>query len=756
MKRTNKLWLASFLVLLVALLVAVGLTAAAEETPDIVASGYCGADDDAYPNGTNLTWTLTEDGVLTVSGTGDMHNYSWYPDWRNAPWTEFLADIRTVAVEDGVTGIGSDAFFRAPALESVTLPDGIERIGTSAFYQCAALTDANLPGTVTSIGSYAFAYDPVLENIVLPDGLTELGDYAFYRCVSLKEMTVPGSVTDFGNYVFSKCTGLERVTVEEGLTDMGTYTFEDCTALKEASVFAKLKFLTSMNVTFRNCTALTHVTLGEGMEGIGYNAFQNCTALTSITIPASATSIASDAFSGCTSLKNVVLQEGFQGIHSRAFTGCTALEQIQFPETLLGIGDNAFAGCTALKNVMIPKNVGSYDSTAFAGCTALRAITVDEENPRFQSTSDGCVLDKRMSYFVSFPSGSPLTDYTVPDGMVRISFGAFMGSSSLKNVVLPDSVEVIERKAFFDCTALESVTMGKGLMVCYGPVFNGCTALKALSVDPENPYYRSVENCVIKTNEKRLVFACKTSKIPEDGSVLYLEEYAFASTPEAITVPAGFRGFGQHIYAACTELKTVVLAPGITRTGVGMFPRSVEKIVIPDTVTYIDTCLCFNYDNLEIYYTGSEEQWNQITISNSAESYPNQNIVDAPKHFNYQFRQVDAVPSTCREQGFSAGLFCDVTDTWVSGHEALPLADHTWSGWTVTQQPTTDRTGTETRTCSVCGETETRSIDKLPQPDNGGNDNNSDDDDGGFFGWIQRAMKGLVDWFKKLLSFLRK
>ena len=114
--------------------------------------------------------------------------------------------------------------------------------------------------------------------------------------------------------------------------------------------------------------------------------------------------------------------------------------------------------------------------------------------------------------------------------------------------------------------------------------------------------------------------------------------------------------------------------------------------------------------------------------------------------------------ATCTEEGgYDEGFFCAVCDNLISrNHVFMPATGHSWSGWTVTQQPTTDRTGTETRTCSVCGETETRSIDKLPQPDNGGNDNNSDDDDGGFFGWIQRAMKGLVDWFKKLLSFLRK
>ena len=116
---------------------------------------------------------------------------------------------------------------------------------------------------------------------------------------------------------------------------------------------------------------------------------------------------------------------------------------------------------------------------------------------------------------------------------------------------------------------------------------------------------------------------------------------------------------------------------------------------------------------------------------------------------------VDAIPSTCKEHGLAAGVYCPDCDTWVSGHEALPLADHTWSGWTVTQQPTIDRTGTETRTCSVCGETETRSIDKLPQSDNGGNDNGGNNNGGSFIETLRDFFQKILDFFKNLFHWMR-
>lgn len=98
--------------------------------------------------------------------------------------------------------------------------------------------------------------------------------------------------------------------------------------------------------------------------------------------------------------------------------------------------------------------------------------------------------------------------------------------------------------------------------------------------------------------------------------------------------------------------------------------------------------------------------------------------------------------STCKKHGYAAGIYCPDCDTWISGHEALPLAEHSFGGWVVTQQPTTDRTGTETR-----------SIDKLPQPEqlgNGGNNN-----DGSFIATIRDIFQKILDFFKNLFNWMR-
>ena len=124
-----------------------------------VAQGTCGAE----AGGSNLTWTLTSDGTLTISGTGDMADFTS----GNQPWEEHLADIRTAVVQEGVTSVGN--YF----LEN-----------------CTGLTSVNLPDGLTSVGGYFLSNCTGLTSIDLPAGLTSAGNYFLQNCTGLQELTV--------------------------------------------------------------------------------------------------------------------------------------------------------------------------------------------------------------------------------------------------------------------------------------------------------------------------------------------------------------------------------------------------------------------------------------------------------------------------------------------------------------------------------------------------------------------------------------
>ena len=79
--------------------------------------------------GDNLTWTLDDNGTLTISGTGNMSNY-----FSSAPWGSATRSIKTVIIQNGVTSICSYAFELCSSLTNINIPNSVTSIDRDAFY----------------------------------------------------------------------------------------------------------------------------------------------------------------------------------------------------------------------------------------------------------------------------------------------------------------------------------------------------------------------------------------------------------------------------------------------------------------------------------------------------------------------------------------------------------------------------------------------------------------------------------------------
>ena len=439
------------------------------------------------PSGTcgeNATWSLAN-GVLTISGTGDMANYSDTGD-NTAPWTEYREDITTVIIEDGVTGIGDYSFGDCYDLTSVTIGNSVTSIGDYVFGYCYDLTNVTIGSGVTSIGDYMFSYCSNLTSIVVDEANSKFDSREGCNAIietatntltaGCKNTTIPGSVTSIGERAFYHCTGLTSITIPNSVTSIGNHAFTGCYSLTSITIPNSVTSI--QDSAFEYCQSLTSIEIPNSVTSIGHSAFLGCYSLTSIEIPNSVTSIGDYAFGDCYDLTSVTIGNSVTSIGQRAFLGCKSLTSVTIPNSVTSIGSYAFQECTGLTNVTIPNSVTSIQDSAFFGCDNLTSIVVDEENSVYDSR-EGCnaIIETATNTLIA---GCKNT--TIPGSVTSIGYCAFNGCRNLTSVTIPNSVTSIGYRAFAGCSGLTSITIPNSVTIIEDSAFEGCTGLTSIEI----------------------------------------------------------------------------------------------------------------------------------------------------------------------------------------------------------------------------------------------------------------------------------
>lgn len=664
------------------------------------ASGTCGS------NGDNLTWALDEEnGVLKISGQGDMADYS---EEAPAPWAGCY--IETVSVEKGVTGIGEYAFSSCDAA-TIELPEGLERIGARAFAESAGITEITVPDSVKSIGSGAFCGCSGMENVTLPQGLTAIADELFSGCAGLTEVNIPQSVTAIGENAFKGCKALAVTSIPDGVKTIGKEAFASCAAVEELTIPASIESIgknafdgTSIEALVFDGTKARWTQIGGETSGIdiekirhscdkgsawlsnGGEHWHECSWCGKVSDKAAHEDEGDGTCKVCGAGLTDVLAEGtISGLNwSLARSGVLTISgsgellelandgtsvpwkkhsdiiiEVVIKSGVTGVGSGAFTGCTALKKVSISDTVKKLDLNAFSGCTALEAFAVEDGNEAYASV-DGVLFNPGKTLLISCPVGKTGA-YTVPETVTEVEKSAF-AASGVESVSMSDAVNAVGEGAFSNCSKLKSAVLPKGLKELKKSLFSGCSALEAISI-PDS----------VKTLGEGVFSGCaalKEVKIPGEVTVIPKNAFSGCAALESVSIPASVTAIKEAAFDRCTALKNVT-------------------------------------------FLGKDDEWSRVAIEGSNEA-----LKDARKSFaSHTHSYIDTVTApTCTANGYTVHK-CSCGDTKTDSYTKMlghsyqggicvrcgVLEDHKHDFKQTVTAPTCTSEGFTTYTCA-CGE----------------------------------------------------
>lgn len=329
------------------------------------------------------------------------------------------------------------------------------------------------------------------------------------------------------------------------------------------------------------------VTIPDSVTSIGIGAFKNCQTLEAISIPASVTDIGANTFEGCVSLKSIGIPSSISVIPTGMFTNCEKLSLVRIKSSLKRIVMGAFIGCSKLEGIdfdgtetewnAIQKGDLWHMQSAISKINTNSGIVNVQPSPTGSPENDG---SEGLEYKLNGAEALLTSLGTCKDKDVVIAStymgypvrwinaGIFDGYCELESITMPETIVSIGSRAFAECTKLESITLPVSLTLFYPDAFAGCSSLKTIELDDDNPTFKVVDNCLIETAKSTLIMTCQSSRIPNDGSITIIGEYALSGL----------------------QVSEIVIPEGVTtvRANALQYNKALKKISLPSTLGFLD------------------------------------------------------------------------------------------------------------------------------------------------------------------------
>lgn len=542
---------------------------------------------------TGVSWYLTEDMVLTLSGSGAMPDFA--SDLSDRPWGN---DLSMLNIESGVTHVGAYAFSGCDQLSEIYLPASVRTVGENAFQGCSGLNIFTLsnPG-VSLLGSglpettllfcNGFIFEVVNgeATVLLWQGETAEAEIPAtvggYPVVGIVEGILNGGL-------FTEITLPESFPIQDGMfnanmtvhigSNLSYHIGEDSSAvlthlytlesqLTVPSAFAGLPVVGVGPEAIHAPNAL-NVTIPEGIRFIGDGAFIYAGEIVNVSLPSTLNSIGDEAFKN-NAIAFLSLPDAVTEIGEWAFAG-NELTEVTLPGLHVAVGEGAFdpvchvtseewiytmygsrltiIGWTGSDaNLTVPstlntRNVKGFGTGVFKNKTVLKSISI----PYGVDT-----LGEQMLYGCSMLESANLNCQadTLP---AQILFGC----RRLTQVILPDTLTKVDRYALYNCVAIRNVSLPDTVTEIGANAFRGCAALE-------------------------------TAPLPGELAILGANAFLGCNSLTEVVLPNSLTSLGEGVFTNCSALTDVTVGTGISYIGSTTFAglKSLKHVTINGTVT---------------------------------------------------------------------------------------------------------------------------------------------------------------------------